>query len=132
MATETELLLALAECFRTEGDRSPEALFWAWDELIEMVRRRPSEGLKIILQLVRSVSDSRTALAKIGAGPLEDLLVFNGSSHLADVIEAANHDPAMKEALLMVWPDGFKNDEVRETFTAWVKANDDSVVGHEG
>ena len=120
--TESELLLGLVECFRNEGERTPEDVFWAWNELTEMVRRQPAEGLRILVKLVHAVADSRKALAKVGAGPLEDLLVFNGTTYLADVIAAANRDVAMKKTLLMVWPDQFDED-VRRVFEEWVRDN---------
>ncbi len=84
--------------------QSPAAdeLFWAWDEVTDLVTRSPTEGLRITMDLIHA-APSTEALMYVAAGPLEDLLSEFGEDVIADIAALAPEDAKLGLALRGVW-----------------------------
>lgn len=75
---------------------------WAPSTVDEVARRGPpSEAVSLLREIAEKAdADARSWL---GAGHLEDLLVYRGADVIALVEEAARESPAFREALAGVW-----------------------------
>jgi hypothetical protein len=76
--------------------------FWAFDEVNQIVRCDLAAGWRLTCLLVNKAS-SDEALAYVAAGPLEDLLTFNGPTLIDHVAVAARADKRLQLALSGVW-----------------------------
>ena len=78
---------------------SREEMFDAWIQVDRAVQEDPKEGWRLVLELVRLAAGDPDALARIGAGPLEDLVRFHPNPFL-DIAEAeARRNPPLADAL---------------------------------
>ena len=71
---------------------------WAVDELIDMAYQNP-EKLWILIPNIINYDSSKKTLGAIGAGLIEDLLIYHGREFINKVIELASTNPAFKKAL---------------------------------
>lgn len=85
--------------------RSMEDLQWAFDQTNEMMRKKPHEGLNLLVRILDSSSDSDVR-ASIAAGPLEYLLVQHGVTVLDDIARLARQRQDFRQLLQGVWSDG--------------------------
>jgi hypothetical protein len=78
---------------------------WAWDEVEDRVRSEPEEMIAILVAIADAAPDD-DALAYLGAGPVEDLIVSRGSAVVVDRIEgAARSNENFRKALRCAWFD---------------------------
>src|SRR5882672_3443482 len=84
----------------TELDSDPN--FWAHEKLWKLTRESPEEAWEAILA-IKQYDSSDFVLGNIAAGPLEDLLCFNGESVIHLVEDRAKHDMAFRKTLAGVW-----------------------------
>ena len=84
--------------------KSQEDTIWASEKIDLLVRELPLEGLDIVIQLINE-SENDKILAFVAAGPLEDLLSFNGDKILENLIEIADNNEKVQYALTGVWLD---------------------------
>ena len=83
---------------------SPEAQsrFWAFDQIVDLVRNKPLDALEVIL-IILKITDDERVLANLAAGPLEDLLVVRGEEVIDRIIELAISDKNFYALLQGVW-----------------------------
>ena len=62
---------------RLKEGRSQEETIWAVNLIDKLILKDPEKALEIALELIKNSEDDDT-LAFIAAGPLEDLIVYNG------------------------------------------------------
>ncbi len=79
---------------------------WAWLEVDHF--DSPETVWPQLLELVDTAPD-REALAYIGAGPLEDLLLQHGPTVIDRIELEVRRRPKLVEALANVWSDGFES-----------------------
>ena len=88
------------------GVGSPEAksLFWAFDEMVDLVRDKPFDAFEVILEILR-ITDEERILANLAAGPLEELLVEHGPEMIERILALAksDSDPKFRDLLQGVW-----------------------------
>ncbi|MGH6823567.1 MAG: DUF6869 domain-containing protein [Methylocella sp.] len=97
-----------------QGELNPN--FWASDALYGCVRDDPERAWQVIDKMAKLDSSERV-LAKVAAGPLEDLLVYHGEQFIDRVEQAAQIDPTFKKMLGAVW-----QNEIPREIWARVKA----------
>ena len=76
--------------------------FWAWEAARYLTERHPDRALEFIVgALARPISDdTRYGLA---AGPLEDLLAYNGAAVIEDIERLARQNAVFRDTLRGVW-----------------------------
>lgn len=86
------------------GVDSPEAgaMFWAFDDMVDMVRETPFDALETILEILK-ITDEERVLANLAAGPLEDLLVTHGKTVINEIIDLVKSEPKFRDLLQGVW-----------------------------
>ena len=96
---------------RAERLRSDD-YHWALDEVGDLVEEQPTEALLVLIALADAAPDER-ALALLGAGDLENLIVHHGSDALIDAVEtAARRNERFRNALNVAWYDDHVSPEV--------------------
>lgn len=89
---------------RTDGLRADD-YHWAWEEVDYRVSVNPTEVTDLLVALADEAPDD-AALAYLGAGPVEDLLVYHGSDFVFDAVEgAARRNERFCKALRCAWYD---------------------------
>lgn len=78
--------------------------FWAVEELINIAREDPDRLWESILQILDS-DDSEEISKAVGAGPLEDLVVFHGSSFIDKIESQAAVSTRFRSTMKFVWLD---------------------------
>lgn len=91
----------LAEKYLEYGRTEREDLFWAWEEVTNLVLYAPHEAWPFVLQLIGLAPDE--SLAYVAAGPLEDFLCEHGDAFLSALRSAAENDARLRQALCGVW-----------------------------
>ncbi len=82
-----------------DGDRPH---FWAWEVAAHLAYQHPEQAMAfIVAMLARPIADdTRFSLA---AGPLEDVLAYNGPAVIGDVERLARQDARFRDTLQGVW-----------------------------
>jgi len=88
--------------YHAAGGRASDPRFSAWAEVDDLVRRDPESGWSVTLDLIVAASDDRI-LAKVAAGPLEDLLTRDPERFVDRVELEARRDPKFRRCLTGVW-----------------------------
>lgn len=70
-----------AQGFSVESDEYDDVC-WAIDELYDLAREKPKELIETVLKIL-SVDSSKKIAGALGAGVLEELLVYHGDSFIA-------------------------------------------------
>lgn len=93
------------------GIGSPEAekIWWAYEEMEQLVEHRPSDALDVILEIL-SISDEDSLLFDLAAGPLESVLVKHGHEVIDRIIELLKSDPKFRDLLQRVWGNSIDKD----------------------
>lgn len=102
MSTREELLegyLAHAEAVAHERK---DLHFWAYNEMVHLMRDDPDAAWWITVELVARASDDAT-LGYVAAGPLEDLLCQHPYVIIDRVEGRARQDARFRKALAGVW-----------------------------
>jgi len=87
---------------------------WAWDEVEDRVRSEPEAMIAILVAIADAAPDD-DALAYLGAGPVEDLIVRSGSDIVIDRIEgAARRSDNFRKAVCCAWFDDDTSGTVRD------------------
>lgn len=93
---------ALVEGFLVQADLGWAGRnHWAYTVLVDLLMEAPGLGWPILREMVRRAPDE--ALAYLGAGPLEDLLVLHGAECIASIEREAHAYPRLRLALAGVW-----------------------------
>jgi hypothetical protein len=95
-----EAWIALQNASKTDR----ETLFWAFQQLDGLVDDDPNAAWRVI-DLIWRNDDSDLMLARVAAGPLEDLLVRHGPQFIDRVTEQARREPVFRKMLGGVWRD---------------------------
>lgn len=92
---------------QTEERDSPthDQLFWAFEDIQEL-RNSDPEACWAVINEIRRQDCSEKILAKLAAGPLEDLLVAHGARFIDRIETLAAADMQFRKLLGAVW----KND----------------------
>lgn len=78
---------------------------WAVDEVINFAADEPGYLWEIILEILE-IDDSEEIIKAVGAGPLEDLMVYHGERFIDEIEKQAAKSSAFKTAMQNVWLDG--------------------------
>lgn len=89
-------------CYASEESAEKENGFWAFDEVVSLTELHPQGALSLI-SLVIELDHSEKIVANLGAGPLEDLLVYHGDSCINKVVQKINEDENWKRVAQNVW-----------------------------
>jgi hypothetical protein len=76
--------------------------FWAYENMLELVRHHPDKALVVILEILASTEDE-FVLSNLAAGPLEDLLRIHGASVIAEIEQRAKQDCRFSALLWQVY-----------------------------
>lgn len=77
---------------------------WAVDEVINFAADEPDNLWEIILEILE-IDDSEEIIKAVGAGPLEDLMVYHGERFIDVIEKQAAKSIAFKTAMQNVWLD---------------------------
>ena len=119
MSTREELLegyLAHAEAVAHERQ---DLHFWAFNELVDVLRDDPESAWWITVELIALASDDAT-LAYVAAGPLEDLLCKHPRVIIDRVEHRAREDARFLKAVAGVWGSSRMTQNVRARLDAVV------------
>lgn len=93
------IMLQYAERPSTEYD---ELMLNTYPIVMEMIDVDPKRSLDFILSVIME-NDSDFILENLGAGPLEDILVYHGNEIIEEVERLAHKNIKFKLALKMTW-----------------------------
>jgi hypothetical protein len=86
-----------------------EREFWASTRLYDLVRKDPEAAWRVVLQIIQTDSSDQI-LSNVGAGPLEDLLVYHGERFISRIEARARTDDIFKKTLSVVWKNAMSDD----------------------
>lgn len=89
--------------------------FWACKKLIELIHENPALVWESILTIVE-LDSSPNIIDNLAAGPLEDLLVYHGSSYIDKMEILARQNPVFTRLIKGVWKNAIPQD-------IWVRVN---------
>ncbi len=89
-----------AQCFDVDEVGYKERS-WAVDKCIEMAISDP-DNLFEIVKAVFEANSSQKILESLGAGPLEDLMVYHGNLYISIIEDYINLNPEFKEVVRKV------------------------------
>lgn len=81
---------------------------WLFDLEYELIHNKPQEALRFIIEVL-SLDSGNIFLAVLAAGPLEDLLVYNGDKIIGAVEQEAAINPRFATLLGGVWKRDMKD-----------------------
>jgi len=102
--TDTEIVdgyIALRHA--SKGSPKHDELFWAFNEMCDIVAVDPDRAFKLILMILGK-DDSPEVVQILAAGPLEDLLADHGEAMIGKVEAEARKNPKFAFLLGGVWP----------------------------
>ena len=86
----------------------------AWQELDDSCRENPTMAFQIIEEIHHRIADGKPInyqlMAILAAGPLEALIVHNGSTVIDRIESLASHDIEFRKCLTGVWRSGTPNE----------------------
>lgn len=85
-----------------ETGKSPDATFWAWEKLDELVSNDPNQALELIIQILET-DQSDVTYENLAAGPLEDLLARHGEKVIERIENQSRESPTFQNLLGGVW-----------------------------
>lgn len=80
-------------------------LFWAFEELEDLVRQNPEQAWEAIVSISRH-SDDAQVLANLAAGPLEDILTYHGPAFIDRFEAYTRQHPEFVPVAKGVWGRG--------------------------
>jgi hypothetical protein len=89
--------LQLAEKDSPEYDSE----FWSFERLDQLIHNKPNEALRVIIEIAVT-TDSEEILGYLGAGPIEDLMLYHGEQVIENLAAKAKAEPKIKVALQSV------------------------------
>ena len=78
------------------------SLFWAWEQLDDMVRHVPERAWLQILDIA-AATENQKVLSSLAAGPLEDLLALHGFNFIERLETEARQNPEIARLVTGVW-----------------------------
>ena len=95
-------LNALAEAYlRNHRSSDKEKDFWAWEEVLRLIRDEPEAAWRVTLLLLDK-AESDAEVGYIAAGPLEDFIDVHGHRALDRIDEVVDRNQRLQLALSMV------------------------------
>ena len=85
--------------------------FWAAEEIGDAVEEGQSDIVELLVVLAEAVPDDVGALAFLGAGPIEDLLLGRADEFIDQIELAAEEVPSFRTALRCAWFDDHVSSE---------------------
>lgn len=76
--------------------------FWSVEAFALIIEDRPSLFFELV-DLIFQMDSSDPLVANLGAGPLEDLLVYHGDSFINTIVQKIQADKNWKRAAQNVW-----------------------------
>jgi hypothetical protein len=112
---QQNLIEAYFENYRRliEG-KSQDDTIWILDLVDKLIHDEPDKALEFIVNLI-DMSKDTAMLAFVAAGPLEELLVYNGTAVIEKLKIVADTSDNIQLALSGVWLD----EEEDEIYSAW-------------
>lgn len=89
---------------------------WSVDFLLEEVHVNPENAWIIIVSIADSLPNECELLSLLGAGPLEDLLVFQGSFYVDELISLSKTNENIRFAMRSVLLDDSEIDRYEEFY----------------
>ncbi len=78
--------------------QSDDTLFWAWEAARHLTEHYPARALEFVCaMLARPISDDTRF--NLAAGPLEDILAYNGPEMIGDVERLARQNAVFRDTL---------------------------------
>jgi uncharacterized protein DUF6869 len=109
MANRVDLARGWIELQKTQRHSDArQRLFWAYEQMTYLLHYDPNEGWLTILEILNQ-DKSDWIIENLGAGPLEDLLVYYGEEFISR-IEAIADEPAVRLLAQMVWKNEIPDD----------------------
>jgi hypothetical protein len=78
--------------------------FWSFETIDELIHQEPNDALEVILAIAELCNNEKI-LANLGAGPIEDLMLYFGPEFIDRVEVEAKKNLKFKRALKSVWLD---------------------------
>ena len=120
MTTGGRVTPELVEAYLAHARTRAEEYSWAFDKVVDLMRKSSSDGLELVSELLARPLESEV-LFSVAAGPLEDLLVWHGPEVVDAVLELARRDGQARKALLQgVWRSRIRRD-VQEKIAAFAE-----------
>ncbi|MCG7984202.1 MAG: hypothetical protein JAY90_15805 [Candidatus Thiodiazotropha lotti] len=91
------------------GNTGYDSHSWAVSELIELAVDDP-EKTWILIKEILKLDDSDYIVKSVGAGPLEDLMVYHGKIFIERIQKEASMSDSFKNAMQNVWLDSDDTD----------------------
>jgi hypothetical protein len=97
----------IKHCHLSNGDRSSRLqakteFLWAWETLRNLVRSDPEKAWRVV-QIMWRADSSEQILAKIAAGPVEEILALHGTKFIDRFEAVARAEPIFNKMLGAVW-----------------------------
>ncbi len=100
----------------------PSDAVGAADAAHEQIRRGGVQALELVSALLLG-AETDDDIARVGAGPLEDLLVDHGAAIVDEVEELARRDPRFAEAMTgVLWSAADAGPEATRRLQRWIPA----------
>jgi len=94
----------IAMSLAPQGSEAYETNFWSTEVIWDFCREAPTEAWDVILGLIEAAT-SEKLLALIGAGPLEDLMCYQGEALISLVEQEAVKNKKFLTTMKSVWLD---------------------------
>ena len=95
---------AYIAAYSSDNDLSPDdPLWWAFERSLLVLRRDASEEIWQFVLTVLAKGPPQSVLGNLSAGPLEDLIAYEGSRFIDRIEQLARRDPAFRHLLGGVW-----------------------------
>lgn len=85
---------------------------WAWEEVNNIVHTSADDGWLVVMELIKEASTDEE-LSYIAAGPLEDLLIYNGNAVIKRVEDSSTTNSKVHKTLGFVMKNAI-SDEIWE------------------
>lgn len=105
VATYIERFAADSPNSRTQGEDVDEPTFWAYEEVADLVQKKPVEAFDMVLEILAS-TDDESVLFNLAAGPLEELIQFHGPLVIDSIEREAAKNPKFITLMQGVWVAG--------------------------
>ena len=92
-----------AQCIDPESNEYAD-VSWAVDELFDLAHDDPDKLLANVIEILK-IDSSPEILGAIGAGVLEDLLVYHGKDYIDTIIKLSKSDANFKASLHFTYID---------------------------
>jgi hypothetical protein len=77
---------------------------WAIDEMLDLPRVEPEMAWEIIMMIINK-KPSPKVISQLGAGPLEDIMVYHGNNFMEKIENMVAKNDLFKECMKSVWLD---------------------------